>query len=217
MWSSIFRQPHFWGLKLFNDYNLPLSQKWFLTFCRSQRDCISINRFIIRQNDHMCQEVFFFFRLHSFPLLCLFSPPFFLALNSSKCFFVSLALWYMSVSQQDSLPVSRHPHRHHYTRPLSPPQWLDQRMACQGPQSHCAAKEFTTVKSLMGFSSELFHWATATLSLPCCKGFKLCWDGSYPDTGTKAWEQNRGKALYLKEGGERGRGGVWEVGRSVLC
>lgn len=77
MWSSIFRQPHFWGLKLFNDYNLPLSQKWFLTFCRSQRDCISINRFIIRQNDHMCQEVFFFFRLHSFPLLCLFSPPFF--------------------------------------------------------------------------------------------------------------------------------------------
>ncbi len=61
MWSSIFRQPHFWGLKLFNDYNLPLSQKWFLTFCRSQRDCISINRFIIRQNDHMCQELFFFF------------------------------------------------------------------------------------------------------------------------------------------------------------
>lgn len=78
MWSSIFRQPHFWGLKLFNDYNLPLSQKWFLTFCRSQRDCISINRFIIRQNDHMCQEVFFSFGLHSFPVLCLFfSPPFF--------------------------------------------------------------------------------------------------------------------------------------------
>lgn len=75
MWSSIFRQPHFWGLKLFNDYNLPLSQKWFLTFCRSQRDCISINRFIIRQNDHMCQELFFFwapFFSSTLPLFFLF-------------------------------------------------------------------------------------------------------------------------------------------------
>lgn len=152
----------------------------------------------------------FFFLLGSILFLysASFFPSFFLALNSSKCFFVSLALWYMSVSQQEGLPVSRHPHHHHHTHPLSPPQWLDQRMACQGPRSHCEAKEFTTVKSLMGFSSGLFHWASATLSFPCCKGFRLCWDGSYPDTDTKAREQNRVRALYLKEGGERGRGGM---------
>lgn len=134
----------------------------------------------------MCQEVFFFFWAPFFYSSLPLFPLLFLALNLSKCFFVSLALWYMSVSQQDSLPVSRHPHCHHHTRPLSPPQWLDQRMACQGPRSHCAAKEFTTVKSLMGFSSGLFHWAIATLSLLCCEGFRLCWDGSYPDMDTKA-------------------------------
>jgi len=145
-----------------------------------------------------------------------FSPPFFWLWTQAS---VSLYLLHcgtcLCLSRTAYLSVGT-PAIATIPTPLSPPQWLDQRMACHGPQSHCVAKEFTTVKSLMGFSSELFHWATATLSLPCCKGFRLCWDGSYPDMGTKAWEHNRGRALYLKEGGERGRGGVREVGHLFL-
>ncbi len=159
----------------------------------------------------------FFFLLGS--ILFLYSAsffPLFLALNSEAS--VSLYLLHcgtcLCLSRTAYLSVD--PHHHHHTRPLSPPQWLDQRMVCQGPRSHCAAKEFTTVKSLMGFSSGLFHWASATLSLLCCKGFRLCWDGSYPDMDTKAWEQNRRRALYLKEGGESGRESVWEVVQDVL-
>ncbi len=49
-----------------------------------------------------CARSFFFsFGLHSFPLLCLFFPSFSGSELGSKCFFVSLALWYMSVSQQE--------------------------------------------------------------------------------------------------------------------
>lgn len=57
----------------------------------------------------MCQEVFILLLFSVLFCPLPFFHSFFLALDSGKCFFVSLALWYISVSQQDGLPVSRSP------------------------------------------------------------------------------------------------------------
>lgn len=151
-----------------------------------------------------CARIFFFFPHHSFSLLL----PYFLVI------FFPLRL----LHAQASVPLyvvccgavhgwgsaGRRTCQSWAALPsaLSPPLGSHQRPACQGPRFHCAAKEFTPVKALLGFSSPLFIRAAEALSLLCCRGL-TCVRMTLILTRTQRHERRTGGNGYNREGMSR--------------